>query len=130
MKKLFFIFLGSCTFALGTLGIFLPLLPTTGFYLLTAFFWMRSSDKLYNKFLASSYYQKYIQEALKGLTEHRTTIVIAHRLSTLSGMDRILVFKEGQIVEEGNHAALLALKGHYALLWSLQAGGFLPDTLE
>ncbi|MGC3394312.1 DUF454 family protein, partial [Enterococcus faecalis] len=34
-----------------------------GFYLLTAFFWMRSSDKLYNKFLASSYYQKYIQEA-------------------------------------------------------------------
>ena len=47
MKKLFFIFLGSCTFALGTLGIFLPLLPTTGFYLLTAFFWMRSSDKLY-----------------------------------------------------------------------------------
>ena len=63
MKKLFFIFLGSCTFALGTLGIFLPLLPTTGFYLLTAFFWMRSSDKLYNKFLASSYYQKYIQEA-------------------------------------------------------------------
>ncbi|HAP4019884.1 TPA: DUF454 domain-containing protein, partial [Enterococcus faecalis] len=53
MKKLFFIFLGSCTFALGTLGIFLPLLPTTGFYLLTAFFWMRSSDKLYNKFLAS-----------------------------------------------------------------------------
>ncbi|HDT8012565.1 TPA: YbaN family protein [Enterococcus faecalis] len=63
MKKLFFIFLGSCTFALGTLGIFLPLLPTTCFYLLTAFFWMRSSDKLYNKFLASSYYQKYIQEA-------------------------------------------------------------------
>ena len=63
MKKLFFIFLGSCADALGTLGIFLPLLPTTGFYLLTAFFWMRSSDKLYNKFLASSYYQKYIQEA-------------------------------------------------------------------
>ena len=63
MKKLFFIFLGSCTFALGTLGIFLQLLHTTGFYLLTDFFWMRSSDKLYNKFLASSYYQKYIQEA-------------------------------------------------------------------
>ncbi|MGC3613081.1 DUF454 family protein, partial [Enterococcus faecalis] len=43
--------------------MFLPLLPTTGFYLLTAFFWLRSSDKLYNKFLASSYYQIYIQEA-------------------------------------------------------------------
>lgn len=74
--------------------------------------------------------EKYIQESLKKLTEHRTTIVIAHRLSTLSGMDRILVFKEGQIIEEGSHASLLAQKGHYALLWSLQAGGFLPDTLE
>ena len=75
MKKLFFIFLGSCTFALGTLGIFLPLLPTTGFYLLTAFFWMRSSDKLYNKFLASSYYQKYIQEAF---FEKKITRFICH----------------------------------------------------
>ncbi|MGK0550939.1 YbaN family protein [Enterococcus faecalis] len=63
MKRLLLIFLGCCTFVLGTLGIFLPLLPTTGFYLLTAFFWMRSSDKLYHKFLASSYYQKYIQTA-------------------------------------------------------------------
>jgi ATP-binding cassette subfamily B protein len=74
--------------------------------------------------------EKYIQEALRELTKHRTTIVIAHRLSTLSDMDRILVFKEGQIVEEGSHTSLLALKGHYALLWSLQAGGFLPDTME
>jgi ATP-binding cassette subfamily B protein len=74
--------------------------------------------------------EKYIQEAIKKLTEQRTTIVIAHRLSTLSGMDRILVFKEGQIVEEGTHASLLALQGHYALLWGLQAGGFLPDTQE
>lgn len=74
--------------------------------------------------------EKYIQEALRKLTANRTTIVIAHRLSTLSDMDRILVFKEGQIVEDGDHNSLLALKGHYALLWSMQAGGFLPDTMD
>lgn len=64
MKKLLFIFLGCCTFILGTIGIFLPLLPTTGFYVMTAFFWMRSSDRLYNKFITSDSYQKYIQETL------------------------------------------------------------------
>jgi len=74
--------------------------------------------------------EKYIQEALKKLTAHRTTIVVAHRLSTLSDMDRILVFKEGEIVEDGNHSSLLALQGHYALLWSMQVAGFLPDTVE
>lgn len=74
--------------------------------------------------------EQYIQEALKVLMANRTTLVIAHRLSTLADMDRILVFKEGKIVEEGTHASLLALKGHYALLWSRQAGGFLPDTVD
>lgn len=64
MKKVFFIVLGSITFAIGTLGIFLPLLPTTGFYVATAFFWMRSSDRLYEKFIQSNYYRKYIKETL------------------------------------------------------------------
>lgn len=62
MKKFIYIALGSLTFALGTLGIFLPFLPTTGFYLLTGFFWLRSSEKLYLKFTQSSYYQTYIVE--------------------------------------------------------------------
>jgi ATP-binding cassette subfamily B protein len=57
----------------------------------------------------------------------RTTIVIAHRLSTLLGLDRILVFNEGHIVEDGSHSELLAENGHYAKLWNMQAGGFLPE---
>lgn len=68
-----------------------------------------------------------IQEGLRTLMNGRTTIVIAHRLSTLRDMDRILVFKDGKIIEEGNHETLLKAHGHYAYLWSMQAGGFLPE---
>ena len=68
-----------------------------------------------------------IQESLKALMEGRTTIVIAHRLSTLSGMDRILVFRDGEIIEDGTHEVLLAEGGHYAQLWNMQVGGFLPE---
>lgn len=64
MKKGLFIFLGSMTFALGTLGIFLPFLPTTVFYLLTGFFWLRSSDKLYQKFVQSDKYQRYVKSPI------------------------------------------------------------------
>ena len=71
--------------------------------------------------------EKAIKESLAQLMRGRTTIVIAHRLSTLADMDRILVFDEGHIVEEGSHAQLLNAGGHYAKLWNLQAGGFLPD---
>ncbi|MGQ3892872.1 ABC transporter ATP-binding protein [Legionella sp. CNM-4043-24] len=71
--------------------------------------------------------EKHIQEGLHALMQGRTTIVIAHRLSTLSEMDRILVFEGGQIVEDGGHDALLALGGQYARMWHMQAGGFLPD---
>lgn len=74
--------------------------------------------------------ERYIQDSLHDLMKNRTTIVIAHRLSTLAGMDRILVFKEGKIVEEGTHQSLLKVGGHYADLWEMQAGGFLPDELE
>jgi len=68
-----------------------------------------------------------IQRALAVLMEGRTTIVIAHRLSTLARMQRILVFAHGQIVEEGSHETLLAAQGHYAQMWHKQAGGFLPE---
>jgi len=69
----------------------------------------------------------YIQEALSELIVNRTTIVVAHRLSTLAGMDRILVFKEGQIIEEGAHLSLIERQGHYAHMWHMQAGGFMPE---
>ena len=71
--------------------------------------------------------EKYIQDSLEKLMANRTTIVVAHRLSTLSKMDRILVFDQGKIIEEGTHAELLNKKGHYAHMWQMQAGGFLPD---
>lgn len=72
--------------------------------------------------------ERLIQESLKTLMQGRTTIVIAHRLSTLSEMDRILVFDKGQIIEEGSQEQLIKAQGHYARLWQMQAGGFLPDS--
>ena len=71
--------------------------------------------------------ENYIQESLALLMGERTTIVIAHRLSTLFHMDRILVFSEGRVIEDGTHNELLSLNGHYARLWSMQAGGFIGD---
>lgn len=69
----------------------------------------------------------YIQKSLQELMQNRTTIVIAHRLSTLAKMDRILVLDHGRIVEEGSHASLLAKQGYYAELWSKQVNGFLIE---
>lgn len=74
--------------------------------------------------------EKYIQDALHLLMRGKTTLVIAHRLSTLSEMDRILVFDNGQIIEDGTHEALIKLNGYYAKMWSMQAGGFLPEYLD
>lgn len=71
--------------------------------------------------------EKLIYESLRQLMEKRTTIVIAHRLSTLANMDRILVFDQGQIVEEGSQDELLKHEGKFAHLWKMQANGFLPD---
>ena len=73
--------------------------------------------------------EREIQEALDHLMQGRTTLVIAHRLSTLYGMDRILVFKDGKVVEDGPHEELLRKKEHYARLWEMQAEGFLPDDM-
>ncbi len=71
--------------------------------------------------------EKYIQDALNQIMQNKTTIVIAHRLSTLAKMDTILVFDKGEIIEEGSHAQLVAKDGHYAKMWKMQAGGFLPE---
>ncbi len=71
--------------------------------------------------------EKNIQESLQSIMSNRTTIVIAHRLSTLAAMDRILVFDHGKIIEDGTHESLLKENGHYARIWAMQAGGFIPD---
>lgn len=74
--------------------------------------------------------ERHIQESLAYLMRDKTVMVIAHRLSTLSHLDRIIVFHQGRIVEEGSHSQLLKLEGHYAKMWSMQAGGFLQDQKD
>jgi ATP-binding cassette subfamily B protein len=71
--------------------------------------------------------EKLIQEALWSLMQNRTAIVVAHRLSTIQKMDRIIVLDKGHIAEQGSHKELLALKGVYARLWAHQSGGFIED---
>ena len=72
--------------------------------------------------------EQQIHESLTTLMQNRTTIVVAHRLSTLLEMDRIMVFDSGKVIEDGTHLELLNENGHYAKMWHMQAGGFLPDN--
>ena len=71
-----------------------------------------------------------IQEALWALLADRTAIVIAHRLSTVRRMDRLVVLERGAIVEHGTHDALVERQGIYAALWARQSGGFLGLDAE
>jgi len=71
-----------------------------------------------------------IQDALWTLLSGRTAIVIAHRLSTVRRMDRLVILESGRIAEQGTHAELLERNGIYASLWAHQSGGFLPATVE
>jgi len=71
--------------------------------------------------------EKLIQSALWKLMEGKTAVVIAHRLSTVQRMDRIVVLEEGRIAEEATHKQLLAGNGIYATLWAHQSGGFLEE---
>lgn len=64
--------------------------------------------------------EREVQKALENLMRNRTTIVIAHRLSTVHNADRIIVLKEGCLIEEGTHDELLALGGEYSFLYRLQ----------
>ena len=66
-----------------------------------------------------------IQDALVKLMKGRTSIVVAHRLSTIASLDRIIVLDNGKIVEQGTHAQLLKNGGEYNKLWSRQSGAFL-----
>jgi ATP-binding cassette subfamily B multidrug efflux pump len=69
-----------------------------------------------------------IQSSLDTLMAGKSVIAIAHRLSTIARMDRLVVLDRGRIVEQGTHAALLRLDGHYARLWHRQSGGFLATA--
>jgi ATP-binding cassette subfamily B protein len=69
--------------------------------------------------ISENFIQKAFDEVMKG----RTTIVIAHRLSTVQKMDRIIVLDKGKIVEDGGHAELLAKGGYYSRLWQAQKDG-------
>ncbi|MBV9813648.1 MAG: ATP-binding cassette domain-containing protein, partial [Acetobacteraceae bacterium] len=62
-----------------------------------------------------------IQTALRNVARHRTTLTIAHRLSTVVDADEIVVLDDGRVIERGTHAALLARGGRYASMWSRQA---------
>ncbi|MBU0961288.1 MAG: ATP-binding cassette domain-containing protein, partial [Proteobacteria bacterium] len=64
--------------------------------------------------------EREVQKALENLMKNRTTFVIAHRLSTIKNADRIIVVKDGKIVEEGTHEKLLALDGEYETLYNMQ----------
>lgn len=68
-----------------------------------------------------------IQKHLEALMENKTTLVIAHRISTLLHMDNILVFDNGKIVENGSHQELYQNNGLYRSLWNAQVGEFLPE---
>lgn len=71
--------------------------------------------------------EKLIQDALTKLMQDRTSIVVAHRLSTIAKLDRIIVLDNGQIVEQGSHKELITQNGTYAKLWAHQSGGFIED---
>ncbi|OJU73303.1 MAG: ABC transporter permease [Alphaproteobacteria bacterium 40-19] len=72
--------------------------------------------------------ETWIQKSLQELMQNKTTIIIAHRLSTLLQMDRILVFNKGQILQDGTHQKLLDEEGLYKELWDAQVGGFLGSN--
>jgi ATP-binding cassette, subfamily B, bacterial len=71
-----------------------------------------------------------VQDALWRLMEGRTALVVAHRLSTVAGMDRLVVLDRGRVIEQGSHRELLAADGAYAKLWQHQSGGFLAESDE
>ena len=68
-----------------------------------------------------------IQKSFDELARGRTTLAIAHRLSTLRNMDKIVVLNDGNVVEYGTHGQLLRRRGEYARLWKMQSGGFLQE---
>ncbi|MGO3732401.1 MAG: YbaN family protein [Vagococcus sp.] len=81
MKSILFISLGCITFALGSIGLFLPILPTTPFYLATTFFWVNSSDRLHQRFIQTNAYQTYVQDMV--VNKNMSNTQLARMLVTL-----------------------------------------------
>ena len=71
----------------------------------------------------------YIQQALEKLMKNRTTLVVAHRLSTIKRANKIIVMHNGEVVEQGSHQELLALDCHYARLYRVQQMGIIQDEV-
>jgi len=71
-----------------------------------------------------------IQQGMERLMEGRTSFIIAHRLSTIKHADKILVIRDGQIVEQGNHQSLMRLKGQYYRLYTQQFRHELEEELN
>jgi len=71
--------------------------------------------------------EKLIQDALAKFMTDRTSIVVAHRLSTIAKLDRIIVLDNGEVIEDGTHSDLLQKNGIYAKLWAHQSGGFIEE---
>ena len=63
-----------------------------------------------------------LQRSIARISQNRTTIIVAHRLSTVRHSDSILVLENGEIIEQGKHEDLVALNGRYKALWSVQMG--------
>ena len=71
--------------------------------------------------------EQLVQDALATLMRGRTSIVVAHRLSTVASLDRIVVLDGGKVAEDGPHAQLIEQGGEYANLWSRQTGAYLEE---
>jgi ATP-binding cassette subfamily B protein len=67
--------------------------------------------------------EQIIQKALPEILGRQTAIIVAHRLSTVAGLDRIIVLHNGEIAEQGTHDELLKLRGRYWSLWQKQTNG-------
>jgi len=76
-----------------------------------------------------SQFEAEIQRNLKRDMQNKTSVIIAHRLSTKAVMDRLIMIDNGSVAEEGTHAELVLAKGVYEKLWMRQSGGFLPNNL-
>ena len=70
--------------------------------------------------------EQLLQASLEELMQGKTVIAVAHRLSTIAHLDRLLVMDGGKIIEDGKHDELIAKRGVYAKLWGMQSQGFLP----
>ena len=96
VKQVVFIVLGCICLALGTVGVFLPILPTTPFFLLTVFFFANSSQKLHDWFVGTKLYKKHLESFVKkkGMTR-RTKISILSSVTLLMGFGFFMMARKG-----------------------------------